>query len=82
MSDSFGGFDLGDVIELRIRSYTLGPGRSAQLVAIGLELDRDGSATPELVEIDFEAEGPTLAAAQALVTTVNRRLREKRGRAG
>jgi uncharacterized protein YcbX len=73
------GFDVSRALEVRIRSYTLGPGRSAQLVAIGLEVEREDSAEPDQVEIDFEDEGPTLATAQALVATLNRRLRERRG---
>ncbi len=77
----FEGFDLGTVVEVRVRSYTLGPGSSAQLVALGLEVQRQGSAEPELVEIDFEDEGPTLATAQAVVVTLNRRLQERRGEA-
>jgi hypothetical protein len=67
VSSFFEGFDLGNAREVRIRSYTLGPGRSAQLVGLGLEVEREDSKEPDLVDIDFEGEGPTLATAQAVV---------------
>ena len=72
----FGGFDLSGVAEVRIRSYTVGPGGSAELQAVGLEVQRVGGEM-ELVEITFDA-GPTLASAQALVAALNRRLKELR----
>lgn len=78
----FGGFDLTGVVEVHIRSYTLGPGNTAQLDAIGLEVWRAGSAEPELVDVGFEEAGPTLATAQALIAALNRRLRERRDREG
>ena len=74
---SFGGFDLTGVVEVRIRSYTVGPGGTAQLVALGLEVQRVGAAGPELVEIDFEEDGPTLATAEAVVVALNRLLRQR-----
>jgi hypothetical protein len=64
---------------VRIRSYTLGPGGSAQLIALGLEVEREDSWEPDQVEVDFEGEGPTLATAQPVVARLNRRLRERRG---
>ncbi len=79
MSSFFEGFDLGNVREVRIRSYTVGPGRSAQLLSLGLEVEREDSPEPDLVEVDFEEEGPTLATAQVVVARFNRRLRERRG---
>lgn len=75
---SFRGFNLSGVVEVRIRSYTVGPGGTAQLVALGLEVQRVGAAGPELVEIDFEEHGPTLATAEAVVVALNGRLRERR----
>lgn len=77
MSSFFEGFDLGSAREVRIRSYTLGPGSSAQLIGLGLEVEREGSLEPDLVEVDFEDDGPTLATAQAVVARLNRRLRER-----
>lgn len=76
---SFGGFDLSGVVEVRIRSYTVGPGDTAQLDAVGLEVWREGSGEPELVDVDFVEAGPTLATAQAVVAALNRRLQERRG---
>jgi hypothetical protein len=78
VSSFFEGFDLGSARQVRIRSYTVGPGTSAQLVALGLEVEREGSSEPDLVEVEFEDAGPTLATAQAVVAAVNRRLRERR----
>ena len=75
----FEGFDLSGVVEVGIRSYTVGPGASAQLEALGLEVWRAGAAGPELVEVAFEGAGPTLATAEAVVAALNRRLRERRG---
>lgn len=74
----FQGFDLSGVAEIRIRSYTVGPGNTAELHGLGLEVWRAGWTEPELVDVVFEDEaGPTLATAQAVVTLLNRRLRER-----
>jgi FMN-dependent NADH-azoreductase len=76
---SFGGFDLGNVRELRIRSYTVGAGQSAQLTALVIEVWRENSPEPELVEVDYGDEGPPLAAVQVMVRAVNRQQRVRRG---
>ena len=78
MSDFVEGFPLGGVVEVRVRSYTVGPGKSAQLVAIELEVWRDLAVEPEPVEVTFERVGPSLATAQAVVASLNRRLKERR----
>lgn len=74
----FLGFDLGDVVRVRIRSYTLGPGGSAQLTSVGLEVEQSDGPTYE-IEVEFGSDGPTLAQARVLVATLNRRLEERRG---
>lgn len=74
----FLGFDLGDVLHVRIRSYTIGPGGSAQLTGLGLELEQSDGPTYE-IEVEFGRDGPTLAQARALIATLNRRLEERRG---
>lgn len=76
MSNPFEGFDLGSAREVRIRSYTVGPGRSAQLVSVVLELWLTDTPEPELVEVDYGGDGPALGAVQALVAALNRRLRQ------
>jgi hypothetical protein len=73
----FGGFDLGSVREIRIRSYTVGPGGSAQLASVELELWHFGAEEPQLVEVDYGDDGPALRTLQRLVATLNRRLRER-----
>ncbi len=80
MSSFVEGFDLGKVREVRIRSYTVGAGRSAQLTAVALEVWWDNSPEPGLVEVDYgNDDGPALAAVQATVRAVNRQARLRRG---
>lgn len=55
----------------------MGPGRSAQLVSVVLELWLADAPEPELVEMDYGDDGPALGAVQALVAALNRRLRER-----
>ncbi len=75
---NFRGFDLSGVVEVRIHSYSVGTGGTAQLDALGLEVRRAGGDEAELVDVTFEGEGPALATAQSLVAAINRRLRERR----
>ena len=75
------GFDLGRVREVRIRSFTVGPGQSAQVIALVIEIWVEGSPEPELVEVDYGDEGPAVASVQAVMRNVNRQLRERRGEA-
>ena len=79
MSGFFEGFDLGSVREVRIRSYTVGAGRSAQLVAVALEVWRDNSPEPEVIEVDYGDDGPALVAVQVMVRAVNRLAQVRRG---
>ena len=74
----FEGFDMGDVVEVRVVGYTVGPGQSAQLVAVELEVYRSSVDEPETVAMDFEGEGPTLAQVEAVARAINR-LRGGRG---
>lgn len=76
---SFEGFDLGNVRELRIHSFTVGAGQSAQLTGLVMEVWRENSPEPELFEVDYADDGPSLAAVQAMVRAVNRRQRGRRG---
>lgn len=70
----FEGFDLGDIAEIHIRSYTVAAGGSAQLVAIELDVYHVGTDEPEVLAVDYHGDGPTLAGAQATVRTINRLL--------
>ena len=76
----FAGFDVSGVERIEVRSYTIGPGRSAELVAITLDVYRRGANAPEVVEVEFPpSKGPTLAQMEALVRAVNRRSRREPG---
>lgn len=77
MSNLFEGFDMGRVVRLRIRSYTVGGGGRAQLTAVELEVWFDGADEPEIRSLDYGDAGPSLAAVEALVAAVNRWLRER-----
>ena len=55
----FEGFDFGDVIEIRIRSYTAAAGGSAQLVAIELDVYHANVDEPEVQAVDYHGDGPT-----------------------
>lgn len=71
-------FDLGAAREVRIRPYKVGAGQSAQVIALTIEVWRDNSPEPEVVEVDYGDEGPTLAAVQAVMVALNRRLQARR----
>jgi hypothetical protein len=77
----FEGFDLGDVVEIRIRSFTVAAGGSAQLVAIELDVYHADIDEPEVLAVDYHGDGPTLAGAQATVRTINRLLGGRGGAA-
>ncbi|MDP8961147.1 MAG: hypothetical protein M3N32_05975 [Actinomycetota bacterium] len=79
MSSFFEGFDLGKAREVRIRSYTVGPGRSAQLTMIELEVWLENAPDPQVVEVDYGDDGPAVAAVQAMVVKLNRQLQKRRG---
>jgi hypothetical protein len=78
MSD-FQGFDLGGVERIEVRSFVIGPGQSAELVEATVEIWRHNAAEPETHRYEFgEGRGMTVAGLQALVTAINRWLRQRR----